>query len=64
MHKMRKPPIGARPGILAIPAGATKSVLRVFGYDELTIEGLDSPDFEGIRELQDTGRRLRHQDYE
>ena len=33
MRKMRKPPVGARPGTLAIPSGATKSVLRVLSYD-------------------------------
>jgi hypothetical protein len=50
MRKMRKPPIGARPGTLAIPSGATKSVLRVLSYDEDTIEECDSPNLEGIRD--------------
>ena len=27
MRKMRKPPVGARPGTLAIPSGATQSAL-------------------------------------
>jgi hypothetical protein len=58
MRKMRKPPVGARPGTLAIPPGATKSVLRVLSYDEETIEEHESPNLEGIRELKDTGRRL------
>jgi len=58
MRKMRKPPVGARPGTLAIPSGATKSVLRVLSYDAETIEEHDSPNLEGIRELKDTGRRL------
>jgi len=58
MRKMRKPPVGARPGTLAIPEGATKSVLRVVGYDDQTIEELDAPNLEGIRELKDTGRRI------
>ena len=58
MRKMRKPPVGAQPGTLAIPEGATKSVLRVLGYDDQTIEELDAPNLEGIRELKDTGRRI------
>jgi magnesium transporter len=58
MRKMRKPPVGARPGTLAIPSGATKSVLQVLSYDEEVIEEHDSPNLEGIRELKDTGRRL------
>jgi len=58
MRKMRKPPVGARPGTLAIPAGATKSVLRVFSYDKETLEEHDSLNLEAIRELKDTGRRL------
>ena len=58
MRKMRKPPVGTRPGTLAISAGATKSVLRVFSYGEETLEKHDSPNLEGIRELKDTGRRI------
>jgi len=34
MGKMRKPPVGARPGTLAISSGATKSVLRLQSYEE------------------------------
>ena len=33
-------------------------MLRVISYDEETIEEHDSPKLEGIRELQDSGRRL------
>jgi magnesium transporter len=58
MRKMRKPPVGAKPGTLAIPSGATKSVLRVLSYDDEVIEEHDSPDLESIRALKDTGRRL------
>ena len=58
MRKMRKPPVGARPGTLAISAGATKSVLRVLSYGEETLEKHDSPNLEGIRELKNTGRRI------
>jgi magnesium transporter len=58
MRKMRKPPVGARPGTLAIPSGATKSVVRVLSYDERTLEEHQPPNLEGIRELKDTGRRL------
>ena len=58
MREIRKPPVGAKPGTLAIPSGATKSVLRVLSYDEETIEEHDSPNLEAIRELKDTGRRL------
>jgi len=43
---------------LAIPSGATKSVLRVLSYDEESIEEHDSPNLEGIRELKEAGRRL------
>ncbi|MDH3785481.1 MAG: magnesium/cobalt transporter CorA [Acidobacteriota bacterium] len=55
---MRKPPVGARPGTLAIPSDATKSVLRVLSYDAETIEEYDSPNLAEIRELTETGRRL------
>ncbi|MDH3629164.1 MAG: magnesium/cobalt transporter CorA [Acidobacteriota bacterium] len=58
MRTMRKPPVGARPGTLAIPSDATKSVLRVLSYDAETIEEYDSPNLAEIRELTETGRRL------
>jgi len=58
MRKMRNPPVGARPGTLAIPAGATKSVLRVLSYGEETLEKQDSPKLEDIRELKGTGRKI------
>jgi len=58
MRKKRIPPVGAQPGTLAIPADATKSVLRVLSYDAETIEEHGAPNLEAIRELKDSGRRL------
>lgn len=58
MRTMRKPPVGARPGTLAIPPGVPESSLRVVAYDQMAMDEYDSPDLEDVRRLLASGRRL------
>jgi len=58
MRTMRKPPVGARPGTLAIPPGLPESRLLVVAYDETAMEEYDAPDLEDVRTLRASGRRV------
>ncbi len=58
MRRMRKPPVGARPGTLAIPSGVPDSLLRVVSYDDEGLEDLESAGIEDIEPLRTSGRRL------
>ena len=58
MRKVRKPPVGARPGTLAFDPGAAKTVTRVFSYDEQAIEEHEGVDAKGIAKLITPGRKL------
>ena len=42
MPETRKPPVGARPGTLAIPVDAPDPIIRVVSYDQQTIEEMPS----------------------
>jgi magnesium transporter len=58
MRRIRTPPVGARPGTLAIDPRATKPVVRVFSYDEETIQEQEASEVAGIRKLMTPGRKL------
>lgn len=58
MHRVRKPPVGAQPGTLAIDPGASKPVIRVFCYDQDSIEEHESATVDDILELIKNDRRL------
>jgi magnesium transporter len=58
MRQIQKSAVGAKPGTLAFPPGAPKSVLRVVGYDEKAIEVHEVLGIDGIRGLLTSGRRL------
>ncbi len=56
--RVRKPPVGAAPGTLVMDPEALSSVVRVFSYDEDTLEENESVGVEEIGELRTVGRKL------
>lgn len=58
MPEIRKPPVGARPGTLAIDPAAPKPVLCVFSYDQDTLEEFESIGIDEISNLKSSGRKL------
>jgi magnesium transporter len=58
MQVTRKPPVGSRPGTLAISQHAAKPVVKAYSYDEGTIQEHDPTAIEEIRQLAQAGRKL------
>jgi magnesium transporter len=58
MVETRKPPIGSRPGTLAVPADAPKPALRVVRYDGDELEEHTPSGLEEIRALKTPGRKI------
>jgi magnesium transporter len=58
MDDARKPPVGAKPGTLAIDPQAPKPKLRVTAYAEEQIEEQDLQGTDGLREIQARGMKL------
>ena len=57
-RRVRKPPVGASPGTLVVDSEALDSVVRVFSYDEDTLEEHEPVGVEEIGELRMGGRKL------
>jgi magnesium transporter len=58
MRKSRKPPVGARPGTLAIDPRAPKPVIRIFSYDEQSIQEHPESKTDAFGKLMTPGRKL------
>jgi magnesium transporter len=56
--KIRKPPVGSKPGTLTVNPHAERPRLRAFSYDESTLEDHDSITVAEVRELKGNGRKL------
>lgn len=58
IRKRRRPPPGASPGTLAIPAGAPRPRIHAFSYDAEHLSERDVPDVETLAALRAEGRVL------
>jgi magnesium transporter len=57
-RRIRKPPVGARPGTLAIPAEAPAPAITVFEYDAAGVAEHRDPTLKEIENLEASGRNL------
>ena len=58
ISRIRKPPVGSKPGTLTLNPDAQKPRLSAFSYDEDTVEGYDSIEVAEVRDLRGNGRKL------
>jgi magnesium transporter len=58
MSRIRKPPVGSKPGTLTLNPNAETPRLSAFIYDENAVQSRDSIEVAGVRELLGSGRKL------
>ena len=58
IRRIHKPPVGSKPGTLAIDSEALQPVVRVTSYDEAQVEEHESVDADDIQELAGKRRNL------